>query len=113
MPFDASWEPDLWGRVRNTVRANVAGAQASAADLQNTRLSIQAEVAVDYLQLRGQDSLKELLDQTVVAYQESLRLNRVLLSTGIGNDESVAQAEVVLESTQALDTNLAHPAGTV
>jgi len=106
LPFDASWEPDLWGRVRNTVRANVAGAQASAADLQNTRLSIQAEVAVDYLQLRGQDSLKELLDQTVVAYQESLRLNRVLLSTGIGNDESVAQAEVQLESTQALDTNL-------
>ncbi len=106
LPFDASWEPDLWGRVRNTVRASAAGAQASAADLQNTRLSIQAEVAVDYLQLRGQDSLKELLDQTVVAYQESLRLNRVLLSTGIGNDESVAQAEVQLESTQALDTNL-------
>ncbi len=106
LPFDASWEPDLWGRVRNTVRANAAQAQTSFADLQNTRLSIHAEVAVDYLELRGQDSLKDLLDATVVAYQESLRLNRVLLETGIGNDESVAQAEVQLEETQAQDTNL-------
>lgn len=106
LPFDASYEPDLWGRVRNTVRANVAGAQASAADLENTRLSIQAEVAVDYFELQGQDSLIKLLDQTVAAYQESLRLNRVLLQTGIGSDENVAQAETQLEATQALDTNL-------
>jgi len=105
--FDASWEPDLWGRVKNTVRASVAGAQASAADLQNTKLTMQAELAVDYFQLQGQDSLIQLLDQTVGAYQESLRLNRVLLATGIGSDENVAQAETQLESTQALDTNLA------
>ena len=96
----------MWGRVRNTVRANVAGAQASAADLQNTKLSIQAELAVDYFELQGQDSLIKLLDETVAAYQESLRLNRVLLQTGIGSDENVAQAETQLESTQALDTNL-------
>ncbi len=106
LPFDASWEPDLWGRVRSTVRANVAGAQASAADLQNTRLSMQADLAVDYFQLLGQDDLIKLLDQTVAAYQESLRLNRVLLATGIGSDENVAQAETQLESTQALGTNL-------
>jgi len=106
LPVDASWEPDLWGRVRNTVRANVAGAQANAADLQNTKLSIQAELAVDYFQLQGQDALIKLLDETVAAYQESLRLNRVLLSTGIASDENVAQAETQLESTQALDTNL-------
>lgn len=104
--FDASWEPDLWGRVRNTVRANVAGAQASAADLENTKLSMQAELAVDYFQLQGQDALIKLLDETIAAYQESLRLNRVLLSTGIGSDENVAQAETQLESTQALGTNL-------
>ena len=104
--FDASWEPDLWGRVRNTVRGNVAGAQASAADLENTKLTIQAELAVDYFQLEGQDSLIKLLDATVAAYQESLRLNRVLLATGIGSDENVAQAETQLESTQALNTNL-------
>jgi NodT family efflux transporter outer membrane factor (OMF) lipoprotein len=104
--FDASWEPDLWGRVRNTVRANVAAAQASAGDLENTKLSMQAELAVDYFQLQGQDALIKLLDETVSAYQESLRLNRVLLATGIGSDENVAQAETQLESTQALATNL-------
>jgi NodT family efflux transporter outer membrane factor (OMF) lipoprotein len=104
--FTASWEPDLWGRVRNTVRSDVAAAQASAADLENTKLSMQAELAVDYFQLQGQDALIKLLDQTVSAYQESLRLNRVLLATGIGSDENVAQAETQLESTQALATNL-------
>jgi NodT family efflux transporter outer membrane factor (OMF) lipoprotein len=104
--FEASWEPDLWGRVRNTVRANVANAQATAADLENTRLSIQAELAVDYFQLQGQDALVKLSGETVAAYTESLRLNRVLLSTGIGSDENVAQAETQLESTQALATNL-------
>jgi NodT family efflux transporter outer membrane factor (OMF) lipoprotein len=105
-PFDATWVPDLWGRVRNTVRASAYGAQASAADLANTRLSMQAEVAVDYFELRSQDSLKQLLDSTVQAYQESLRLTRVLYNTGINNDESVAQAETQLESTQAADTNV-------
>ena len=106
LPFDASWTPDLWGRVRNTVRGNVAAAQASAADLENTRLTAQAELAVDYYQLRTQDTLRQLLDQTVVAYQESLDLTRAQYETGIGTDEAVAQAEVQLKSTQAQDTNL-------
>ena len=106
LPFDASWTPDLWGRVRNQVRANVASAQASAADLENTRLTAQAELAVDYFQLRGQDALKELLDATVKAYAESLNLTKALYETGIDSDESVAQAETQLEATQALDTNL-------
>ena len=106
LPFDASWTPDLWGRVRNTVRGNVAAAQASAADLENTRLTAQAELAVDYYELRTQDTLKQLLDQTVVAYQESLDLTRAQYETGIGTDEAVAQAEIQLKSTQAQDTNL-------
>jgi NodT family efflux transporter outer membrane factor (OMF) lipoprotein len=106
LPFDATWVPDLWGRVRNTVRANVAAAQASAADLENTRLTMQSELAVDYFQLRGQDALKELLDSTVVAYKQSLDLTRALYETGIDSDESVAQAETQLEATQAQDTNL-------
>ncbi len=106
LPFDASWTPDLWGRVRNTVRANVANAQASAADLENTRLTAQAELAVDYFQLRGQDALKQLLDSTVVAYEKSLELTRALYETGIDSDESVAQAETQLEATRALDTGL-------
>ncbi len=98
--------PDLWGKIRNTVNASAFGAQASAADLANTRLSMQAEVAVDYFQLRSQDSLKELLDTTVQAYQESLRLTQVLYQTGIDNDEPVAQAETLLEQTEAQDTNV-------
>jgi len=105
-PFDATWVPDLWGRIRNTVKASAYGAQASAADLANTRLSMQAEVAVDYFELRSQDSLKQLLDSTVDAYKESLRLTQVLYQTGINNDESVAQAETQLETTQAQDTNV-------
>jgi NodT family efflux transporter outer membrane factor (OMF) lipoprotein len=106
LPFDATWVPDLWGRVRNQVRANTASAQASAADLENIRLTAQAEVAVDYYQLRGQDDLKQLLDSTVIAYQESLNLTKVLYETGIDSDEAVAQAETQLETTQAQDTNL-------
>jgi len=105
-PFDATWVPDLWGRVRNTVRAQAAAAQASEADLENVRLTAQAEVAADYFQLRGQDNLKQLLDSTVIAFQESLNLTKALYDTGIDSDESVAQAETQLESTQAQDTNL-------
>jgi NodT family efflux transporter outer membrane factor (OMF) lipoprotein len=92
--------------VKNTVRADIAAAQVSAADLENTRLTAHAEVAVDYYELRTQDSLKQLLDSTVVAYRESLRLQQVLFDTGIANDEAVAQAETQLETTEAQDTNL-------
>jgi NodT family efflux transporter outer membrane factor (OMF) lipoprotein len=106
LPFDASWVPDLFGRVRNNVRANANAAQASAADLENTRLTVQAEVAVDYFSIRGQDALKQLLDDTVVSFQESLRLTQALYETGIDSDESVAQAETQLESAQAQDTAL-------
>jgi NodT family efflux transporter outer membrane factor (OMF) lipoprotein len=106
MPFDATWVPDLWGRVRNTVRAQASAAQASEADLENVRLTAQAELAVDYYSLRGQDDLKQLLDSTVIAFQESLNLTKALYDTGIDSDESVAQAETQLESTQAQDTNL-------
>jgi len=105
-PADASWEPDLWGRVRNTVRGATYAAQASSADLENVRLSVEAELAVDYYQLRAQDAMKQLFDATVVAYQESLNLTQVQFKAGIGTDEAVAQAEAQLEATQAQDTNL-------
>jgi NodT family efflux transporter outer membrane factor (OMF) lipoprotein len=105
-PFDATWQPDLFGRIRNTVRSAAYGAQASAADLENTRLTVQAEVAIDYFQLRGQDSLKELLDSTVIAFQDSLELTKALYDTGIDSEEAVAQAETQLEATQAQDEAL-------
>ncbi|MGA3156133.1 MAG: efflux transporter outer membrane subunit [Steroidobacteraceae bacterium] len=106
LPFDASWTPDLWGRVRNTVKGNVAAAQASAADLENTRLTAQAELAVDYYELRTQDKLQQLLDDTVIAYQQALDLTKALYDTGIDADEAVAQAEVQLKTAQAQATNL-------
>jgi NodT family efflux transporter outer membrane factor (OMF) lipoprotein len=106
LPFDASWTPDLFGRIKNTVRSQAAAAQASAADVENTRLTEQADLAVDYFTLRTQDSLKDLLDSTVVAYKESLRLTQALYETGIDSDESVAQAETQLETTEAQATNV-------
>lgn len=106
LPFDASWEPDFWGHIRNTVRSNIYAAQASAADLENVRLTDQAELAADYYELRAQDSLKKLLDFTVVAYQETLDLTMSQYKAGLSNEEAVAQAEAQLKAAQAQDTNL-------
>lgn len=105
-PFDATWQPDLFGRIRNTIKSAAYGAQASAADLENVRLTAQADLAMDYFQLRGQDALKQLLDATVVAYQKSLDLTKAQYETGVGTDEAVAQAETQLETNQAQDTAL-------
>jgi len=106
LPFDASWEPDFWGRVRNSARASTYAAQASAADLENVRLSIQAELAADYFELRAQDSMKKLFDSTVIAYQETLDLTRSQYDAGLSSDEAVAQAEAQLRAAQAQDANL-------
>jgi len=106
LPLEASWAPDLFGRVANTVKGNVAAAQASAADLENTRLTAQAQLAVAYFQLRSQDSLREVLDATVVAYRESSKLTRALFETGIDSEESVAEAETQLDSTEAQATGV-------
>jgi NodT family efflux transporter outer membrane factor (OMF) lipoprotein len=106
LPLDASWQPDLWGRVQNTVRGDKAAAQASAADLENTRLTAQGELAVDYFQLRAQDALQQLYDNTVADYRQSYELTKVLFKTGIDSDQDVAQAETQLETAQATATNL-------
>jgi NodT family efflux transporter outer membrane factor (OMF) lipoprotein len=106
LPFDASWEADLWGRIRNSVNATKDEAQATAADLENTRLLIHAEVAADYFELRAQDSQKEILDGTVVAFRKALELTKIRHDGGIASDEDVAQAETQLETTIAQDTDL-------
>ena len=106
MAFDASWVPDFWGKIGNTFLSNAAAAQASAADLQNVRLTAQAEVAVNYFEIRAQDRLKRLFDQTVAAYQDSLEVTQLQFNAGIASDEAVAQAETQLESTEAQDTAL-------
>jgi NodT family efflux transporter outer membrane factor (OMF) lipoprotein len=106
LPFDLTWQPDIFGRIRDTVRSAEYGAQASAADLEETRLTLEVDLAADYFQLRGQDALKELLDSSVIAFQQSLDLTRALYETGIGDEEAVAQAETQLEATQAQATAL-------
>ena len=83
--------------IRNTVNANVLSAQASAADLENVRLTVQAEVAVDYFEIRAQDALKQLFDQTVAGYRDSLDLTQIQFRAGIASDEAVAQAETQLK----------------
>jgi len=100
LPFDVSWEPDLWGKVRNQVSANQAAAQVSAADLENERLTEQASLAEYYFQLRGQDSLQDVLNKTVDADRKQLELTRTLVDTGIDSPESVAEAEVTLANAE-------------
>ena len=97
----ASWEPDLWGRVRRSVEAAHENAQASAADLANLDLSLHAELALDYFELRGLDSDARLLEQTVTDYQHQLDLNQELLKGGIASEVVVAQAQALLETTRS------------
>ena len=106
LPFDASWEPDFWGRIRNTVKANSLEAQATLADLGNVRLTIQAEVAVDYFELRIFDGQQQLLDASATAYLESLKLTQVQEATGLASGQDVEQAETQLEITRAQATDL-------
>jgi len=106
LPFDVSWEPDVWGRVRNTVREYANAAQVSAADLANERLTEQANLAEYYFEIRGQDQLIVLYKQTIDAYRSSLELTQVLGKTGIDSDQSVAQADLNLKTAEAAATNL-------
>jgi NodT family efflux transporter outer membrane factor (OMF) lipoprotein len=101
LPFDASWAPDLWGRVRNMVSEARAAAQVSAADLENERLTEQASLAAFYFQLRGQDALQALYTATIQAYRKSLELTIALVETGIDSPEAEAQAEVTLRDAEA------------
>ena len=101
LSLDASWELDLWGRVRRTVESNEASAQASAADLDALRLSTQAELAQNYFQLRALDAQKQLFDGTIVAYRRSLTLTQNQYTAGIVAKVDVIQAQTQLKTTQA------------
>jgi NodT family efflux transporter outer membrane factor (OMF) lipoprotein len=106
LPADVSWEPDLWGRIRNTVHAAQYSAQVSAADLENERLLEQANLAIYYFELRGQDALQQILNANVEAYRQSLDLTRTQYKTGITGQISVVEAENTLQSAQSQATNL-------
>lgn len=103
---EAQWEPDLWGQVRRTVEQARAGLQASAADLANVELSIRAELATDYFELRGLDSQKQLLDNTIVSYQAYLELTQVRFQGGVATDSDVALAQTQLETTRSQDLDV-------
>ncbi|MGO9776486.1 MAG: efflux transporter outer membrane subunit [Terracidiphilus sp.] len=116
----ASWEPDFWGRIRRTVEAARAGAQASAADEENIALSLHAEMAADYLQLRGLDAQTRLLAATIADLQDQLDLTQRRLAGGIGTEVDVAQARTQLETVRAqlIDVGVAraqfeHAIGTI
>lgn len=96
----ASWEIDLWGRVRRQVESQQASADASAADLAGIRLSTQAALASNYFQLRQIDTQKQLLDDTIAAYQRTLDVTRNRYAGGVSARVDVAQAETQLKTTQ-------------
>lgn len=103
---EAQWEPDFWGQVRRTVEASRAGAQASAALLANVELSLRAELALDYFEMRGLDSQKLLLDNTVNAYKSYLQLTQIRFKGGIATESDVALAQTQLDSTRAQEIDV-------
>jgi NodT family efflux transporter outer membrane factor (OMF) lipoprotein len=106
LPVDLSWEIDLWGRIRRSVTAAREETQASAADLAAAQLSLQAELAYDYFELRSADADKKLLDDTVEAYSKALQLTQYRFDGGAAPKSDVAQARTQLEDAQVLDTDV-------
>jgi NodT family efflux transporter outer membrane factor (OMF) lipoprotein len=106
LPVSVSWQPDLFGTIRNEVKEYSAAAQVSAAQLENMRLSEQASLAEYFFELRGQDALIDLYRETVENYQKTLDLTRARQETGLVSDEDVAGAETNLKAAQASATSL-------
>jgi NodT family efflux transporter outer membrane factor (OMF) lipoprotein len=97
----ATWEPDVWGRIRSTVSQAGAQAQASRADLANATLSAQGELALNYLQLRAMDALIAVLDETIAAYTRSLEITTNRYNQGVVGKIDVVQAETQLRNARA------------
>jgi NodT family efflux transporter outer membrane factor (OMF) lipoprotein len=106
LPFDLSYELDLWGRVRRNVAAAKEEAQASAADYETAKLSLEAELALDYFELRSADAQKQLLDDTVKAYSDNVQLTLNRFNRGVAPKADVAQAQTQLETTSVQDTDV-------
>ncbi len=101
LPADVSWEPDLWGRVRNTVRASQYTAQLTAADLESERLTEQSSLAGYFFEIRGQDALQEILDDTVEADRKALDIAKKRYDNGVDDQISVVEAQTTLASAQS------------
>ena len=109
IPFELSYELDVWGRVRRNVESYRAQAQASAADLATVNLSMHAQLALDYFQARTLDAEEQLLNSTVTQYQQALELIENRFAGGLASDLEVQQARTQLETTraQAIDIGVA------
>lgn len=105
-PISASFDVDLWGRIRRAIAAARDQYQASGADLQNVRLELQTELAADYFQVRGLDAQKVILDNNVTAYQKALQLNQNRFVGGVSSKAEVAQAQTQLDQTEAQDIDV-------
>jgi NodT family efflux transporter outer membrane factor (OMF) lipoprotein len=105
-PFDVSWTPDFFGKIRNEVRSAEYSAQVSAADLANEQLLEQASMAEFYFELRGQDALQKILNDTVEADRKALELTQTLYDTGVDDYISVVQAQTTLKSAEAAALNV-------
>jgi NodT family efflux transporter outer membrane factor (OMF) lipoprotein len=101
VPFDVSYQADVWGRVRKNVESYREQAQASAADLATVNLSMHADLAVDYFEARSLDAEEQLLNTTVKQYEQALELNENLYQGGIASEVEVEQARTILQTTQA------------
>src|ERR1700719_5256285 len=106
LPFDLSYEIDLWGRVRRTVAAAREEAQATAADYETAKLSLEAELAMDYFELRSADAQKQLLNDTVKAYTSNVELTVNRFKGGVAPRADVAQAQTQLNTTRVQDTDV-------
>ncbi len=103
----ASWELDVWGRIRRTVEEQVANAEASEADLEAARLAAQGTLATDYFELRYEDQLKQLLDETIKAYRQSLQITQNQYNAGVAAKTDVLNARTQLEAAEAQEINVA------
>jgi len=105
-PIDVSWTPDFWGKIRNEVHEAQYASQVSAADLQTEKLTEQASLAEYFFEIRGQDMLQQILNQTVADEQKSLDYTQAQYDTGVGDYISVAEAKTTVESAEAAATNV-------
>jgi len=101
LPFDVSYQADVWGRVRRNVESYREQAQASAADLATVNLSMHADLAVDYFQARSLDAEEQLLNSTVKQYEQALELTESRFQGGISSEVEVEQAKTILQTTRA------------
>ena len=101
LPLSLSYQADIWGSIRRTVRQSAETAQVSAAQLENARLNFHTELALNYFQLHGTDSAKDLLETTVKSYQEFLELTQNRQKSGVASGSDVAQAQTQLDTARA------------